>query len=484
MPPGFSSLMIWIVSPAAMIVGVPLLWWALFGDRQRGRRRCPRCWHDLTGTPGLTCGECGHTARREGALHRTRVRLGAVLVALLLLIGGLGAAMWDAERDGWTELVPDGMLLSAMPWCSSSSDALMRELQLRYLRGDLSGDEVKELVDRCFAGDSDAPPMSRAWMAKYAEPLFTHLRSRHPDDRSLDSRLLGLPPLVTVSGPQTWHAEAPVCLLLSVDHLWWPQWADAKFTVIVLHDGEPIIDEPMVMCLRQDATRSAPLPVVVNALPAGDQILDVQITVDRRSSANDPRWVPAHTQTLQAPMTISESPAATLTRVDSPEHAAAIRRVFDAGLLVAPEGLRRRRIRFEVRETAGESWANVAVGVVVEVCRDGVVARRSRLWWSGGWLSAAAVAPGRPQMAWQPAEERRDLLDLLGMDTAAWTMRIRGDLELARRVNDPSLTQWWAGEIEIPLEVTPQPQAFRGSVWFEPEEDDRLAPAASAPSAH
>ena len=37
------------VAFAAASVGI--VWWALFGDKPRGRRRCPRCWHDLSGTP-------------------------------------------------------------------------------------------------------------------------------------------------------------------------------------------------------------------------------------------------------------------------------------------------------------------------------------------------------------------------------------------------------------------------------------------------
>ena len=43
----------------AMSLAVWAIWWAIFADKARGRRRCPRCWHDLSRTPGLTCSECG-----------------------------------------------------------------------------------------------------------------------------------------------------------------------------------------------------------------------------------------------------------------------------------------------------------------------------------------------------------------------------------------------------------------------------------------
>ena len=55
---------------------VYVAWWALFKDRSRGRRRCPRCWHDLDYTPGMTCGECGFVARNEDDLATTRRRWG------------------------------------------------------------------------------------------------------------------------------------------------------------------------------------------------------------------------------------------------------------------------------------------------------------------------------------------------------------------------------------------------------------------------
>ena len=51
-----------------MAGGAPLLVWAMFGDRARGRRRCPRCWYDMSGATLLKCPECG----REGCeVHDT-----------------------------------------------------------------------------------------------------------------------------------------------------------------------------------------------------------------------------------------------------------------------------------------------------------------------------------------------------------------------------------------------------------------------------
>ena len=65
----------------------PPAFWALFGDsfrrRFRRRRRCPRCWYDLTHTEGLRCNECGHEVRRERQLFRARRRWGIATLAAL-----------------------------------------------------------------------------------------------------------------------------------------------------------------------------------------------------------------------------------------------------------------------------------------------------------------------------------------------------------------------------------------------------------------
>ncbi|MEM7230145.1 MAG: hypothetical protein AAF432_15165, partial [Planctomycetota bacterium] len=50
-------------------LGVAVLLCALFFNRIRklwnNQRRCPKCWYDMSHTPGLTCGECGRTAKKE-----------------------------------------------------------------------------------------------------------------------------------------------------------------------------------------------------------------------------------------------------------------------------------------------------------------------------------------------------------------------------------------------------------------------------------
>jgi len=70
-------------------VGSVLICWGLWGDRSKGRARCPKCWYDMRGSlPKLECPECGHDVEHERQLYRNRrhwwpLFLGIVLVLLL-----------------------------------------------------------------------------------------------------------------------------------------------------------------------------------------------------------------------------------------------------------------------------------------------------------------------------------------------------------------------------------------------------------------
>ena len=80
-----SNWMVVLVVAAWVLLGAGLfvLFRALFGDRARGRRRCPKCWYDMAGLPPRTvkeererfvCPECG---ARSSARRNWRERAGA-----------------------------------------------------------------------------------------------------------------------------------------------------------------------------------------------------------------------------------------------------------------------------------------------------------------------------------------------------------------------------------------------------------------------
>ena len=98
-----------------MGIGLAGLVWlvrSIIGDRSRGRRRCPKCWHSLEGTPGLRCPECGVEAKAEKALFRSRRSRLAIALAFLLSLAAPLGMMGQAylSQHEVTDLLPRWVL--------------------------------------------------------------------------------------------------------------------------------------------------------------------------------------------------------------------------------------------------------------------------------------------------------------------------------------------------------------------------------------
>lgn len=121
----------WLLPLIALTVGalaLPLLWWALLRDRSRGRRRCPGCWYDMAGVPGLQCPECGRVAAAEREFHRTRRRWRAAWMAVFLLASAAGAAGWHVHRaGGWSRVVPTWALMPLLPGAENTRPSAIQK---------------------------------------------------------------------------------------------------------------------------------------------------------------------------------------------------------------------------------------------------------------------------------------------------------------------------------------------------------------------
>ena len=99
------------------LLGLWLLYWSLLKDRAKGRRRCPKCWYNMSATKGLRCSECGYEAKREKKLYKTHRRWRWVFVAIVLLIAGhVTHTAPRIQKAGWIGTIPTTALITVFPW--------------------------------------------------------------------------------------------------------------------------------------------------------------------------------------------------------------------------------------------------------------------------------------------------------------------------------------------------------------------------------
>jgi hypothetical protein len=176
----------WVAGAVVAALALAAIGWCIAGDRARGRRRCPKCWHDLSATPGLTCSECGFSARAEADLHRTRRRVGlAVALSIGLFTAALVVRLQVSGESAWS-LLPVRVPIALLPHLpartapsaeDSSMESLRRmvlggvreDLLSRIARGDLSIAQVESIADACVAGHDGARPGTRGWLEAYGD---------------------------------------------------------------------------------------------------------------------------------------------------------------------------------------------------------------------------------------------------------------------------------------------------------------------------
>lgn len=94
------------------ILGLAMAGWAIVWDRPRGRRRCPVCWYNMTASPTMKCSECGHVARTERHLLRTRRKWRWFAAAAVpIAVGYVVSVAPRVKQVGWSGAVPTTILI-------------------------------------------------------------------------------------------------------------------------------------------------------------------------------------------------------------------------------------------------------------------------------------------------------------------------------------------------------------------------------------
>jgi hypothetical protein len=403
---------------------------ALFRDRSRGRRRCPRCWYEMTGVPGLVCPECGKAARREKSLFRTRRRWRMAGVAALVAGLGLAGALTPRARErGWRSLVSTPVLLLFAPprhemmWMDSTGRQ----------REDLFAKELWSRFDR---------PGAPAWQWRMALNSATFMRTRPTwaVDEPFAVRL-NLPEWMNVGSVELEPAGMERSWRLVVSSV------SARRAWHAIGYVTPGVEQVRVrVTLRSagwglNAALATIGPPTLSPFPGGPTSLT---TNPNTMQAGDVLYEGTFVLRVRAVATLEES----MTRVSGERIDAMMREAMTVRVGWDAEGSRHRpvKVNLSVDRTKLREHAMIALPVIVEVARDGVVVEAERVSLGNTEL---AMSRDRDKVEVRlPASLRREL-ETPG-PKKGWEIRIRGDLgEMHQQWQRET---YWVGEVVVPLD--------------------------------
>ena len=176
-------------------IGVVMLFWALFWDRARGRKRCPKCWYDMSGAVAASaagpwvCPECGRSIHSQDQMLRTRRRRDAMVAfAVLWVLSYCIFAMPRIKLSGRWGLIPNTVLILGFGWLerpsldeqrlwlAGQSLTTRQHLFMDFRRNRFDKNLLDRwqrwlLYERILLGDPDKPNAREEFDARYADYL-------------------------------------------------------------------------------------------------------------------------------------------------------------------------------------------------------------------------------------------------------------------------------------------------------------------------
>jgi len=448
----------WIGGGALLASSVAILVWALFWDRSRKRKRCPRCWYDMSAATSLTCSECGKSVKRETKLYKTRRHKRWALVALVGMLGGGYLIVQPRVKEkGWWSLVSTNVLIAGLPFASDADDFWCRELAMRVQTGtgfysqrwgsprgrwlpEMTQAEYAMFFDACVKGDWRARPVSKAWQQKYGDLLDAWLQ-RNMNMRLVqgmsgaaeEDRLRELPLALTFDTRDPWPTDAQPFVKVRFG-CWWPRNTQRR-AIMTPRDNSlgkvhvrPTYAASLEIPDFEGAEREFVFDVVYQeefpGSTGGDWVeisREVKTLVIRREGT---------TAELLKPLLAEASEALTPNLQLTASMKIKLRNGNMAGIM------------FNVQECRAPQHEGIAFGFAVDLMRDGEV-----------FLTSGHSIRGGKEYDFSGSSMTGDF-DRFREEIrkgGEWEARFRSDAAAALRVFDAD--RYWVGEFTIPLEI-------------------------------
>jgi hypothetical protein len=389
------------------VIGLIVLVFALFRDRSRGRRRCPKCWYSMDGAPTLTCPECGRVAKTEKKLFKTRRSRRGIAVALTLVIASYGAWKWPVvRRGGWTEFIPTTALACIAPTSPLEGLDPYARLSTHSIADQLRHATTRRMTRGCAR-----------W------------QSQHYIQRCADAH--GPNPGEWIAAPHTWRRGVPI-----------PVKVRPRLTPPVIPDlyGLMVYVGPSAM---EDGRLNPDALVPTSAANVFKVQLEIRLSADWTSTTLYKRVVPLS-------ITLVDDPALVLRPIDTPEATAIVAAAVAPELVLTGNGY---DVFVGPRSTGGSPPRidfGIGYEVLVEAPDGRVVGKGSGFAANDRWGRDRRRLPTE----WVSDADRRSLTP------GSVRFVVIGNAELALKDRsawsfEANSGSYWSGRIEVPPEPLP-----------------------------
>jgi len=502
--PSMASL--WSIAPTIAawtlgVLGLLLILSGFFRDHARGRKRCPRCWYDMSGATSLQCPECGRSARSARQLTRTRRRWRSIVVGVLIasLSSTLIFGSLRLKHEGATAFIPSTVLIALARYADATGGTSPTyRMPTTFTDTGLSSSSAELLVNRYRRGESFAWQRKITWHAAHAR-MNADLDLDPPAARAVMLALL------TESDRTIDPMRDPRCADLVTVALSGPLVGVVGFPLCVHVDAYGFRGDAHVVVLEADNTTGPSSPVVaytdqgkLNVVITSSASVDPMLAMADLGSPHSvgPEvWVTARIWRKQwgqaDEVTIASRPPDTVRRVrlaiavvppewhtltpvtlDPTPFVGGSRAAFARSWSFEGDPLGRGQCSIILPQLRTDVPSDVAVGFRVEVLRNAkvfcsgraclsqTIAGISYPWGTsslrlflGGTTSTALLTFADDVDEIAPRFHPPAVIPNAPAQPDTWLLRIVSDETMA--CWQPLATRYWVGEIFIPLTDVP-----------------------------